>query len=96
MPRPKKLLDATSTKVRSKADNPSKKQKYGNQVIPAKPSKKPSLAGLMNMTAAKVDTDGTAINVAETKRVVRVFMDQVKDSFPDPTERMTFLLKNFM
>lgn len=95
MPRPKKMLDATSTKVRSKADNPSKTRKL-TEVSPGKPAKRPSLAGLMNLAAAKTDTAGTKINVAETKRVIRVFLDEIKLQYPDPTDRMTFLLKNFM
>ena len=57
--------------------------------------RKPSLAGVMNLTAAKADTEGTNINVAETKRVIKCFVEEVKESYPDPVERMQFLLKNF-
>lgn len=81
MPRPKKLLEATSVKER-----PAKKEK----------SRKPSIAGVMNAVAAKADTDGTSINVAETKRVIRSFVDQVKLEYKDPVERLNFLIKNFM
>jgi len=64
---------------------------------PAKTSKgkKPSLAGLMNMAAASADTSGTKINVAETKRSIRCFMDAVKQEYPCPVERIQFLIKNF-
>lgn len=81
MPRPKKLLEATSVKER-----PAKKERI----------RKPSLAGVMNAVAAKADTEGTSINVAETKRVIRSFVDQVKVDYVDPVERLQFLLKNFM
>lgn len=82
MPRPKKqLLEATSTKERS-----TMKVK----------SRKPSLAGVMNAVAGKADTAGTGINVAETKRVIRTFVDQVKLDYADPVERLQFLIKNFM
>lgn len=57
--------------------------------------RKPSLAGVMNHVAAKVDTDGTSINVAETKRVIRTFIDCTQHCYSDPVERMQFLMKNF-
>lgn len=60
-----------------------------------KGNRKPSLAGVMNLTAAKADTEGTNINVAETKRVIKCFVEEVKDNYTDPTDRMQFLLKNF-
>lgn len=57
--------------------------------------RKPSLASVMNHVAAKVDTDGTSINVAETKRVIKTFIDCTQHCYSDPVERMQFLMKNF-
>jgi hypothetical protein len=61
-----------------------------------KAEKAPSIAGVMNKVAAKVDTNGTSINVAETKRVIKTFVDCTKKCYPDPVKRLQFLMKNFL
>lgn len=44
------------------------------------PSKKaPSLNDIYNSVAARADTDGLQINVAETKRVLACFFDVLED-----------------
>jgi len=73
------MLEAVSTKERVKTSK----------------DRRPSLATIMNLTSAKTDTTGSAIKVTETKRVIRMFIDQVVDDYSNPVDRMHFLMKNF-
>ena len=56
------------------------KKKVKKSAVKKTPAKTPSnLNDIYNAVAAKADTDGVHINVAETKRVLACFFDVLED-----------------
>ena len=54
-----------------------------------------SISKVTNEVSRRADTPGTKINVAETKRVVAVLSEVVKEMAPDPKDRLVLLSKMF-
>ncbi len=59
-------------------------------------SKMPSARTVADKVSAVADTIGTKINVAETKRVLACHQQVLIELFPDPVERLQYLIKNYV